>query len=541
MDQKKWRICSAILSLLLISASADEATSDETADKFAQLPEEKRKELLEVYNKSDVHIVHQKLTELRKQWLEKLKNQEVPQSQTLRKRPDMKLVRNLPTENPPTVLPIHEVNRNANLSEFMYQSDMVLTLTQLELIARKEEDTRARRQAYRDVYYPNTIWGNTLYYYFDPSATSTIRTIFTAAAKFWQENTCVKFVENSQALNRVRVFKGDGCYSYVGRVGGQQDLSLGKGCESVGTAAHELGHALGFFHSQSRVDRDSAITIVLANIQPDFIDQFDKETASTNYNYGMPYDYGSIMQYGATSASRNGGNTMIAKMPSYQQTMGSDIVAFYDISMMNDHYNCKVQCPREESAECQNGGYPNPNDCSVCNCPSGYGGTLCTERPPGCGATYDATPDYQQLTSTVGDGSMKTKIDFSKCNYWIQAPPGKQVEVRLDSYQGYSVDGCIYGGVEIKADPDQLRTGYRFCSPSYTGTTLTSTSNLLPIIVFNRYGSTSVAMSYRYRSSTTTQPRRCVNSFYNCNVLSFFGFCGDPNVRQRCPRSCNLC
>ncbi|VDL78474.1 unnamed protein product [Nippostrongylus brasiliensis] len=250
---------------------------------------------------------------------------------------------------------------------------------------------------------------------------STIRTIFTAAAKFWQENTCVKFVENSQALNRVRVFKGDGCYSYVGRVGGQQDLSLGKGCESVGTAAHELGHALGFFHSQSRVDRDSAITIVLANIQP-----------------------------------------------------------------------------------------------------------------PGCGATYDATPDYQQLTSTVGDGSMKTKIDFSKCNYWIQAPPGKQVEVRLDSYQGYAVDGCIYGGVEIKADADQLRTGYRFCSPSYTGTTLTSTSNLLPIIVFNRYGSTSVAISYRYidgeqsnvgdeepamtpnviGSSTTTQPRRCVNSFY---------------------------
>ncbi|VDL78475.1 unnamed protein product [Nippostrongylus brasiliensis] len=170
MSQKKWRICSAILSLLLISASADEATSDETADKFAQLPEEKRKELLEVYNKSDVHIVHQKLTELRKQWLEKLKNQEVPQSQTLRKRPDMELTSNIPTENPPTVLPIHEVNKNANLSEFMYQSDMVLTLTQLELIARKEEDTRARRQAYRDVYYPNTIWGNTLYYYFDPSA-----------------------------------------------------------------------------------------------------------------------------------------------------------------------------------------------------------------------------------------------------------------------------------------------------------------------------------------------------------------------------------
>ncbi|KAK6046160.1 astacin [Cooperia oncophora] len=64
--------------------------------------------------------------------------------------------------------------------------------------------------------------------------------------------------------------------------------------EDVGTAAHEMGHALGFFHSQSRVDRDSAISIIVANIQ------FDKESATTNYNYGMPYDYGSIMQYGAT-------------------------------------------------------------------------------------------------------------------------------------------------------------------------------------------------------------------------------------------------
>ncbi|VDO19008.1 unnamed protein product [Heligmosomoides polygyrus] len=80
------------------------------------------------------------------------------------------------------------------------------------------------------------------------------------------------------------------------------------------------------------------------------------------------------------SASRNGGNTMVAKAPDYQETMGSDMVAFYDVSMMNEHYNCKALCQPVDSAKCQNGGFPNPNNCMVCVCPSGYGGILCNER-----------------------------------------------------------------------------------------------------------------------------------------------------------------
>lgn len=76
-------------------------------------------------------------------------------------------------------------------------------------------------------------------------------------------------------------------------------------------------------------------------LQPSYVEQFDKETSNTNFNYGMPYDYGSIMQYGATSASSNDKATMIARDTEYQDTMGSDFVGFYDISMMNEHYKCK--------------------------------------------------------------------------------------------------------------------------------------------------------------------------------------------------------
>ncbi|KAK6045242.1 hypothetical protein COOONC_17253 [Cooperia oncophora] len=102
------------------------------------------------------------------------------------------------------------------------------------------------------------------------------------------------------------------------------------------------------------------------------------------------------------------------------------------------------------------------------------------------------------LAASVGDGTTMTKIDFSKCVYWIQAPVGTRVEVRIESLQGYSVDGCIYGGVEIKAHADQLRTGYRFCSRASVGKTLVASSNLLPIITFNRFGRSTIGLAYRY-------------------------------------------
>ena len=61
------------------------------------------------------------------------------------------------------------------------------------------------------------------------------------------------------------------CFSPVGRQylkKGMQELSIGKGCNSKGIILHELMHALGFWHEQSRSDRQSYLEVLWENINP---------------------------------------------------------------------------------------------------------------------------------------------------------------------------------------------------------------------------------------------------------------------------------
>lgn len=63
---------------------------------------------------------------------------------------------------------------------------------------------------------------------------------------------------------------------------------------------HEVGHTLGFFHEQSRPDRDDYIDIVRKNIAKFRENNFEKYTITEIENYDEPYDLSSDMHYGST-------------------------------------------------------------------------------------------------------------------------------------------------------------------------------------------------------------------------------------------------
>ena len=63
----------------------------------------------------------------------------------------------------------------------------------------------------------------------------------------------------------------------------------------LGTVAHELIHALGFWHEQSRADRDDFVTFKWDNIYPENHKDFEKKSLASTDPLDEKYDYYSIM------------------------------------------------------------------------------------------------------------------------------------------------------------------------------------------------------------------------------------------------------
>lgn len=125
----------------------------------------------------------------------------------------------------------------------------------------------------------------------------------------------------------------------IGRTGGEQAVSIGSGCEKFGIVAHEIGHALGFWHEHQRKDRDRFITIIYNNIERNqrALRQFTVQSQSVNI---VPYDLGSVMHYGPKAFNKAPGLLTIAtNKKEYQSTIGQrQAPSFYDVKAINELY-----------------------------------------------------------------------------------------------------------------------------------------------------------------------------------------------------------
>ncbi|PIO53134.1 astacin, partial [Teladorsagia circumcincta] len=93
-------------------------------------------------------------------------------------------------------------------------------------------DTRATRQK-RQASKIAPLWADKkVYYYFDPSINEATKNLVKKATNYIGVRTCITFVESTTAENRIRVFNGTGCFSDIGMIGGEQNLSLDPSCNT---------------------------------------------------------------------------------------------------------------------------------------------------------------------------------------------------------------------------------------------------------------------------------------------------------------------
>lgn len=81
----------------------------------------------------------------------------------------------------------------------------------------------------------------------------------------------------------------------------------------VGTALHEMLHAVGFWHEQSRPDRDRHVGVQWHNIEAGREDNFARYSRGEVSTLQLDYDLGSIMHYQSTAFSKNGRPTIVSK------------------------------------------------------------------------------------------------------------------------------------------------------------------------------------------------------------------------------------
>ena len=209
------------------------------------------------------------------------------------------------------------------------------------------------------------------------------------AMRHWEANTNVRFYnatgqpthDDTYNIDYPYVYfcNGDGNNSSVGRIGGMQKIHIAP-YQTMGIVAHEIGHAVGLYHEQSRNDRDNYVTVNLSNVSSDKRNNFDKIT--TNYYNMGGFDFSSIMLYSSydfainpdiPTMTKKDGSTFVGqriglsdgdrRFPNYfylPYIARSDTYAELDSVVYDGNINRLTESQRIQLQAQLNNGNPNP-------------------------------------------------------------------------------------------------------------------------------------------------------------------------------------
>ncbi len=224
----------------------------------------------------------------------------------------------------------------------------------------------------------NTWPDGIVYFEFDGNVSSANQQEMRLAMQEWINVAGVAFVPRTGwEDNWVHIQDSSGNNSWVGlQDTGSQVINI-HNWDYRFIIAHELCHALGFFHEQSRPDRDTAcnggpcVTIVLGNVCQDCC-----SGDPCDHNFEIvpgagtlgPYDFDSVMHYDQCAFSTDadcpdGGQTIIVPPPfdGWQDLIGQrDHLSTGDIDGMVNRYGSQDSLYVDGSSGGGNGTLPSP-------------------------------------------------------------------------------------------------------------------------------------------------------------------------------------
>ncbi|XP_005072497.1 meprin A subunit alpha isoform X1 [Mesocricetus auratus] len=217
---------------------------------------------------------------------------------------------------------ISEINQAAGLN--LFEGDIVLPRT---------------RNALRD---PTARWKFPIPYILADNLDLNAKGAILNAFEMFRLRSCVDFKPYEGESSYIIFQQFSGCWSMVGDQQVGQNLSIGMGCDYKAIIEHEILHALGFYHEQSRTDRDDYVTIWWDEILSGYEHNFNTYDDTTITDLNTPYDYESLMHYAPFSFNKNESiPTITAKIPEFNNIIGQRLdFSAIDLERLNRMYNC---------------------------------------------------------------------------------------------------------------------------------------------------------------------------------------------------------